>query len=105
MGTVEGDAQSGQDVFHDDQFGCKELELLKATDSSSLNYRISVILRRERERGEGRRGEEEGRTKKGREEREGEREGERGGERFIKSFYLRCTVLHTHTHTHTHTQS
>ena len=77
MGTVEGDAQSGQDGFHDDQFGCKELELLKATDSSCLNYRISVILRREREGGG------EGRTKKGREEIEGgegrrkEREGGR----------------------------
>ena len=76
MGTVEGDTQSGQDGFHDNQFGCKELELLKATDSSCLNYRISVILRKERERG--------GRG----EEREGD-------ERFIKSFYLRCT--HTRT--------
>ena len=88
MGTVEGDAQSGQDSFHDDQFGCKELELLKATDSSSLNYRISVILRREREgerEGEGRKREGQRREERrergeGREEREGEREGERGGD-------------------------
>ena len=92
MGTVEGDAQSGQDGFHDNQFGCKELELLKATDSSCLNYRISVILRREREGGrgkerggrgkdkEGKRGERGGREERRERGRGKEREGEMGKE-------------------------